>query len=130
MIEDFSPYLHEKVLVTTDDQELEGRVEAASPVGIVLKLKGRASLLVEARDIESIQVITSVEPIKQKAIATVAAGKYREHLANRHGWRLSDIKNLTEAEAEAIHLDLDHSDLGHRHSTPASVAAVAEAEKV
>jgi hypothetical protein len=119
---DLTEYTGKKVVVTVkaeDDgsEELEGKVEAASAIGLLLKPKGRTDLrLLEADDI--LDVETGTEPVRKltvKYIKEVDEGQYRRHLVDRHGMTLSYINTLTEDQAKEIHESTDHSDLGHQH---------------
>lgn len=115
---DYSSFTDKKVtLQLTDNTTLEGTVEAASPVGIVFKEKGsRNGKLIEAAQIAAIE--EQAEPakkLKARVLPIVLEGKHREHLIERHGFKVSEIEPLTEDAAKEFHDGLDHSDLGHKH---------------
>lgn len=97
--------------------ELTGKVENASEVGMAFKEKGKRDVeLVLPDQIEEISVAPS-EPkkITQKKVLPVTESNVRRHLADRHGFLLSDLAKMSDADAFAQHEAIDHSDLGHRH---------------
>lgn len=98
-------------------EEVEGKVEAASAIGLLLKPKGRNDLrLIEATDI--VDVDSPAEPVRKLScrwIKDVEPGGFRRHLVDRHGATLSYVNSLTEEKAEEVHASTDHTDLGHQH---------------
>lgn len=113
--------------------EIEGTVEAANALGLMVKPKGRVNLeLIELADIEAVAFAPEkLTPIKQKVLKLVTHGEARKHLAERHGIDLEWINANSEAAALEYHNSLDHTNLGHRHEAkdkaPAA-EAVAESE--
>ena len=132
MAENYSSYVKERgVVKLKDGTEHEGRIDAGSAIGIVLRPKGsRGSLLIEAKDIESITVEAKGKPrLRRKVLPTPLPGRNREHLIERHGYAVSEIEAMDEASAKAFHDSLDHSDLGHSHREPTEAEkAISEAE--
>ena len=133
---DFTSFISKAVLLTAviDDENvtLEGTITAASPVGVVFKEKGKRNQhLVEAANIETIEPVKKTTSMRIRAFSPVVFGKNKDHLIDRHGYKVSDIEKLSEEDAERLHESLDHSDLGHRHRKPRAVeAAIADAEQV
>ena len=125
---DLAQFQGKNVILTVkgDDgtaKEVPGKVEGASPVGLAFKEKGKRDvILVEPGDIEDIaEAPTEAKKVTQKKIKPVKTEQVRQHLADRHGYKRSDLNGMNDAEAEEFHNKLDHTDLGHKH--------VAEEEK-
>lgn len=114
---DLEKYNEKKVVLTIGGEKTEGKVMAASAIGIVFKAKGSsATKLIEAKDIEDIaEVVAGPKKLKSRVIPQVHDAKNREHLIERHGYKVSEIEKLSEEDAKAFHDSLDHSDLGHSH---------------
>jgi len=112
-----------------DDEQIEGKVEQASDVGIAFKRRGR-------RDVEAIFPDALVDihvaekkptKLKQRSLLPVEADKVRSHLVQSHGYFLSVVNGYSNEEAEKEHDSIDHSDLGHNHDKePESDEAEAE----
>ena len=98
----------------------EGRVEIGSPIGLMFKEKGKSGVqLVEVGQIEGVDELAAKEPnVTVKKLLPVAAGRMRQHLADRHGYELERVNGLSEAQAETEHDEIDHSVLAHRHEKP------------
>lgn len=128
-------YIDKTVILTAEidgeKKTIEGTVTAASAAGIVFKEKGkRGQILVEAADIANIEIVDTGSRLKQRSLRPVADGKMRDHLVDRHGYKVSDIEAFSEEAAVALHDSIDHDDLGHRHRKARAVeAAIAEAEE-
>lgn len=97
--------------------ELEGKVEAASEMGVAFKEKGKRDVvLVEVSQIEEISAApTKPKTLAQKKLKLIGEGQARQHLLDRHGYERSTVNGLTDEQAFQIHEDIDHADLGHRH---------------
>lgn len=124
--EDLTQWKDRKVIVTinkTDSEgqptaeEIEGVVENASAIGLLIKPKGKGTVeMVEATDIESIvPVAEKPKPLKSKSVKEIPFGQVRAHLLVSHGAQLSEINNMTEEDALKTHDAIDHADLGHQH---------------
>lgn len=123
----FAEYTGKKVVVThntTDKdgapvtEELEGKVEVGNDTGLLVKPKGKTSLvLIEAANVELVELAPDDTALKAKKIKPVKLGQARSHLLERHGVSLSEVNGLTEQEAYDAHLRIDHvqADLGHFH---------------
>jgi hypothetical protein len=113
--------------------EHEGTVEAVNGGFVLFKQKGKATArLVAEADIEEMRfAIEKPKELKQKKLAPVKYGEARQHLVDRHGYKIADINKMTEQQAFEFHNGggeqpgLDHRELGHRHNDP---QAVTEAE--
>lgn len=137
--QDFSEYQGKKVIVKHQDGEqvveVEGTVEQANALGLLVKPKGKTNLrLLEASDI----VEVSYAPEKLKAITVkklqpIQYGQARQHLADRHGYDLAALAEYPEHEAYEFHKTINHEDpkISHIHvekSESTEEAAPAEAE--
>lgn len=136
MSTNFEQYVDQKVNLTatpdgaTEAVTVEGVIRGASAAGIVFRAKGqRADGLYLASQIEKIEPLTA-GPTKLKArnVAPVKPGRFREHLVLNHGYKLSEISDWSEPQAEEFHKGLDHSDLGHVHRELGADAVKAEPE--
>lgn len=98
-------------------KEIPGKVEGASEVGLAFKEKGKRDVaLVEPSQIEDIsEAPTEAKKVTQKKLKPVEADKVRQHLADRHGYKRSDLNGMDDATAAKFHDELDHTDLGHKH---------------
>jgi hypothetical protein len=122
--------LEKKTVVFTvrnNDEEVvvEGIVEAASPVGIAFRAKGKSQLqLLNPGDIVRHEVLPEKpKTLKQKVMKPIETNKVRQHLADHHGINLPWLNSVSNEEAESFHNDIDHSNgehgpLGHRHEEP------------
>ena len=108
--------------------ELEGKVESASEVGMAFKEKGKRDLrLIEPSQIEEIELAPEApKKSPQKKLQQVTESGARQHLLDRHGYLRSWANQVSDAEAFAEHQSIDHSDLGHRHLTDEETAKKAE----
>jgi hypothetical protein len=108
--------------------ELEGKVESASEVGMAFKEKGKRDLrLIEPNQIEEIEVAPEApKKAAQKKLQQVTTKSARQHLLDRHGYLRSWANEVSDDEAFAEHASIDHSDLGHRHLTYEETAKQAE----
>lgn len=112
--------------------ETKGVVEAVNvDMGVILvKPKGRASgVMVVLADIVELGLDEdALKPLKARTLKPVKLGEARQHLADRHGWQLDELNEMTEADALREHDNIDHAkmDLGHRHSSEDSAAPAEE----
>lgn len=100
-------------------EEIEGTVLAANELGVLIKPKGKTqAVLVELGDIEGDIAHANEKPknLNQRTMKVITYGGARQHLVTSHGYKLSEIKPMSEGEAFDFHASLDHSDLGHVHS--------------
>jgi hypothetical protein len=104
-------------LTSTGGEATEGLLEAATPLAVIFKAKGKSNpTLIEVGDIDTIELLAEKPTvIKQSALKDVDAGSVRRHLLDRHGLPLSVVNEMTDDEAIEAHDQIDHSDLGHRH---------------
>lgn len=132
---DYSQYKRKKATVHfTDGTSVEGTIEAGSQIGLVLKPKGsRERRLVEGREIKALELASAPIPrLRRKTLPIIVPAKVREHLIDRHGYRIDEISALSEAEAVVFHDSIDHlgADLGHTHREPTEAEqAIAAAEQ-
>lgn len=98
-------------------EEIEGTVQVGNAVGVLIKKKGRTmSDLIEAHKIEKIEEITSApKALKPKVLKEVGLETARQHLLDRHGWKLADVNQMSDQQAFVAHGEIDHSVLGHQH---------------
>lgn len=127
--QDWSKYNGQKVVVTIkldepNEQghtavEIEGTVQAANALGIMLKEKGKTQVkLIEADAIIEVkEAPDTAKDLKAKPLRPVDFGQTRGHLLERHGATLTEVNSMTESEAYDAHNDTDHNadDLGHFH---------------
>lgn len=113
---------------TNQLDELEGKVESASEVGMAFKEKGKRDLrLIEPSQIEEIEVAPEApKKVAQKKLQQVTERSARQHLLDRHGYLRSWANEVSDEEAFAEHASVDHSDLGHRHLTDEEQAKKAD----
>lgn len=97
--------------------EVEGKVEDASEAGVAFKEKGKRDVsLVLPPEVEEIAIApTKAKKVTQKKLKPVAINNVRQHLADRHGWEVAPLNDMTDEEAWQEHENIDHSTLGHRH---------------
>jgi hypothetical protein len=104
----------------------EGKVEAASTMGVAFKPKGKGSIIVLPSDIDSIEAAAVVKKITRKSMLPASLDNIRQHLVDRHGYEVEAIEAMTPEQALAWHnTDLNHDKLGHDHKKS---TAKAEAE--
>lgn len=121
----FEKYTGRKVVVVhkvdgqTDLQESEGLAEVANEGGILFKPKGKTQMiLIEASNIEEVNFIEDKpRKLDRKVLKVVQFGQARNHLLERHAYRLADVNDMSEQDAFDLHGDIDHeaADLGHLH---------------
>jgi len=114
-------YVGKTVSVTlsgADAGEYEGKVEAASPAGMAFKPRGKSTMVINASDVEAVELPTPGEKkITVKSLKPVGLSDVRQHLVDRHGYKVADIQdNMTPEQAQKFHDELDHSELGHNHN--------------
>ena len=111
--------------------EIEGTIEAASAAGVVLRQKrARRSEVYAAHQILDAEVLVVGKRLKRRQLAPLEEGEARQHLIDRHGYKMEDIEQLSEEEALEFHAGIDHAPLGHSHRAPTPAeAAIAETEE-
>lgn len=126
---DFEQYVGKKVTLTrnlaeaNDDgqtaEELEGTVEAFAGSVLLFKPKGKTTAdMIEVGDVESIDYAPDkAKKISRKKLKPVTYGQARNHLAERHGFTLKQVNEMTEKQAFEAHNGIDHEgqDLAHVH---------------
>lgn len=130
---DYSEFVNKKaILVRTEEGkteavEVEGTIQAASELGVLIKPKGRTKLeLVPASEIEDVRhVIEKPKALTARVLKIVEFGGARNHLLERHGYTLKAINELNEQEALDAHDKINHidADLGHTHEDKRDPAA-------
>lgn len=97
--------------------EVEGKIEAASSVGIAFKEKGKREVaLILPEAIEEIQPVPEKpKKLVQKKLKEVTSSTVRQHLLDRHGYARSVVNDMSDESAFSNHAGIDHSDLGHKH---------------
>ena len=116
---------------TTEQVEQEGRVEVGAAIGLMFKEKGKSNVqFIETPQIVSVTELAVREPkVTVKTLQPVAAGRVRQHLADRHGYPLDQVNGLTEAAATELHDGIDHSTLAHKHEVPKAEADAATGDE-
>jgi hypothetical protein len=126
---DLSQYIGQQVVVTQnlpepDDEgnsaiEVEGKVQTANELGILIKPKGQVNFkLIRIEEIEDVVVKhDKAKALKATVLKPVTLGQARRHLLERHGLTLTEANGLSEEAALQYHNSLDHEqlDLGHVH---------------
>lgn len=110
------------VHVITDDgsvEEKEGKFEEASEVGVAFKEKGKRDVdLLLPEQIEEVAAAPSKpKKLTQKKLKPATESTARQHLADRHGYDLSDLNEMSDEQAFSDHEDIDHTNLGHKHES-------------
>jgi len=135
---DFTPFTGKRVKVTrnlTDGttEEVEGVVTTGNSLGLLIRLKGKATTeLIEADAIEGEPRLVA-EPPKQitaKVLAWPTEDKVIAHLLERHGLTLTAANKMTPKEGMELHGQIDHvkEDLGHVHQSDEEKAAAKAAK--
>lgn len=105
-----------------DFRTVEGKVTAATTVGLVIKARG-GPLIIEAH-----RIIGEIEEIKRPPRRRVIVRRVREigvedsvrqHLADRHGILVSVLNAVDDETARSMHGKIRHDDLGHAHDIKA-----------
>lgn len=98
---------------------VEGTIDMATDSALLIKERGSAMLkLVELSGIDADSIEFIVEPpreLKQKTADNVTVGSARNHLLDKHGWKLDAINGTSDEDAYKIHSAIDHVNLGHTH---------------
>jgi hypothetical protein len=98
---------------------IEGTIDMATDSALLIKERGSAMLkLIELSGIAPDTIEFIVDPpteIKQKTAAPVTVGGARNHLLDKHGWKLDAINGTSDEDAYKIHNAIDHVNLGHVH---------------
>lgn len=101
----------------------EGKVEAASPIGVAFKPKGKGSWILDPTEIDAIDASAVIKKITRKSMLPASLENIRQHLVDRHGYEIAAIEAMTPDQALAWHnTDLDHSKLGHDHDAKPKAA--------
>ncbi len=109
----------------------EGEITKSNPELMILdRGKGKNPLMIEAREIEHLKEIPRpivVPKLIIRKLSAVDVDSVRQHLADRHGFALSEIDN-DPAEAMQAHM-LTHLErkLGHIHELLSEPALTSEA---
>lgn len=109
-----------RVVLSIDGEEVLGRVEAASPVGIILKYKGSSrAILLENEEIKEIELDKKEAEVKPSELRWPINSTVRKHLASHHGYKLSSVNEMANDQGMLIHHELhkaeDADQLGHYH---------------
>ena len=109
-------------------EKLEGKIEAASEVGVGFKPKRKRDMdLLEPDSIEELKAApTKPSQLRQKKLFPVGESKVRAHLIDRHGAPLSQVNGMSNDEAIDLHNKIDHSDFGYNHEKTESTSDGAE----
>jgi hypothetical protein len=121
-VQNLPTYAGKYVNVTYRDEQgqqvsLDGTVEKANALAILLKVKGKGSLLLDILDIETMTEVdppTKMPRIKVRAMAPINEDQVRQHLADRHGVPVAEIP-LNPKNAMLMHSGINHEGLGHVH---------------
>lgn len=137
---EYDEYQGKKVILTVNapteaepdaTEELEGTAVAANALGIMLKPKGKTGLeLFEADRIVGVAYAPEKEKeLKAKTLKIVDHGNAKQHLVDRHGYKLAEINGMEETAAFDFHKTLEHKelDLGHLHGDTSKKEADAPA---
>ena len=121
---DYSQYNGKKVTVFLNEApeggepSLEGTVDTGTEMGLLFKPKGKASLeLIDAANIASIELAPETpKKLAVKALLPLKDSGARQHLIDRHAYKVEDIEPLSEADALTFHdSEVSHEGLGHNH---------------
>ena len=121
---DYSQYNGKKVTVFLNEapeggeSSLEGTVDTGTEMGLLFKPKGKASLeLIDAANIASIELAPETpKKLAVKALLPLKDSGARQHLIDRHAYKVADIEPLSEADALTFHdSEVEHDGLGHNH---------------
>lgn len=121
---DYSQYNGKKVTVFLNqapeggESSLEGTVDTGTEMGLLFKPKGKASLeLIDAANIASIELAPETpKKLAVKALLPLKDSGARQHLIDRHAYKVEDIEPLSEADALTFHdSEVSHEGLGHSH---------------
>jgi hypothetical protein len=100
-------------------EEVEGTVQAANEMGILIKPKGKTNFhLIEMSEIEDVFLTPEGDKkFTRSKLKMVEPGKMRRHLLDRHGLTLKWCNEASEEDAVKYHDSLNHEelDLGHVH---------------
>lgn len=97
--------------------EFVGTLMGLHARGIAIKPSGRANIeMISPTDLEDLRAVPA-EPIKRKAMRPIISGETRQHIADRHGWKISVLNDeqSNEARAHELHESIDHKHLSHYH---------------
>lgn len=117
-------------LVFTDEKgeqvESEGKLQAVAPgKGIMFRRRGKqmADLVDEDKIISITPVAEAPKKVSAKKLKVVTIEDSRHHLADRHGYTLTQVNGATPEQALLAHQGIDHADLGHTHEDAESTEA-------
>lgn len=105
----------------------EGKVEAASTTGVAFKPKGKGTVIVLPVDVQEIEAAPIVKKITRKSMLLASLDNVRQHLVDRHGYKVGDIETMTPEGALEFHATLEHGELGHDHKREPAQAEQAAA---
>lgn len=112
--------------------EVEGEVQAANEMGVLIKPKGQVQFkLIPLSEIEEVSLReTKANKLKASKLALCKLGKARSHLLERHGVTLEWANEVSEEDAYKYHESIDHvkDDLGHVHVDKDAEKAKADAD--
>lgn len=98
---------------------IEGTIDMATPTALLIKERGSAMLkLIELSGIDTETLEFIIEPpreLKQKTVDPVTVSSARNHMLDKHGWKLDAINGTSDEDAFKIHSAIDHANLGHTH---------------
>ena len=132
MSQDYSQFDGKKVVVTlTNESTLEGTVDSGNEMGLLFKPKGKASLdLIEASQIVKVESAPDVpKKLAVKALLPLRDTQSRQHLVDRHGYKIADIEGLSDEDSLTFHEgDVPHEGLAHSHDGKPKAAKDAEGD--
>ncbi|MEU4066705.1 hypothetical protein AB0F25_30705 [Streptomyces wedmorensis] len=124
---DYSVYKGKMVELTVnidgEEETLTGRIVEGNALGVCFKKKSqRVQDIINADDIVKVDEVTSarLQLVSRKRLRAASETSIKRHLADYHGWPVSDLNGMADSEALRRHSEIDHSDLGHYHSDEAS----------
>lgn len=107
--------------------EIEGSLEAANALGVMLKPKGQVKAdIIDLSEVEEIRLAPEkAKALKAKPLKIIELGQAKSHLLERHGLTLKEVNGLSEEDAFEFHESIDHveRDLGHVHQNKESAPA-------
>lgn len=122
---DYSKYDGQKVvLVVTDPNdkegslELHGKITTGTVVGVMFQPKGRGNAeLFTADQILACELDPDDGNVKPRYLKPIVLGANKTHLADRHGFLLPVVNEMTEEEAADVHQQQhdQNEGLGHIH---------------
>jgi hypothetical protein len=121
---DYSVYKDKMVNLTLEGQEtFPARVVEGNDMGLMYKKKNqRVPEIANAESILNIEEALSprLRLVTKKKLKAVGDPTVKRHLADYHGFPLSELNGMSEGEAIRRHDEIDHTDLGHEHTDEAA----------